>query len=562
MKVGIISINMYSKGLNFACPLHTYAFQQFLLQNNIDATVIDYKPIYYDNFNLKYPADYYKELYNKTQNTIPETEEAVKNKESKLKHYSTKMHAWESMRAERALRYDKLQNFIDNKYLKTDFCYDSDYLEVKDPGFDCYICATDVLWKNQPDYGYDRGFFLGSTCMEQKWKIAYSGSRGVYGTVKEEFFRYLEDFDAISVREKSLQEYIEENSPLQATRVLDPVLLHSPDFYENILIKPSEEHYILLYYVMEKANDTIKHAVAYAKKYNLKIIEITDHPIPNGKLSKYNGIDYTFRYDIGIEEWIGYIKYADCIFTNSFHGCCLSILFEKNFYVGIRKGDKVPNLLHLFGLESRMLLPQQDRRLRTRVKNKLVRYAEKYFPEFAARRNAIDYAPVRKTLHEMQTFSADFILSTLHEFENTERPYKDYTAYKKTLSYRILYNSKFKNMPFTWTYDEQSGTVRHLTSGSYEYQPAALLCLNNGTTQLAKNEFILEGYHFIGWNIRLRIDNRYFWYTETGALVEKTDYDQAKDGPCYLFKEQETLPFFNVNRIQTIVAEAIWEKNI
>ena len=55
MKIGIISINMYSKGLNFACPLHTYAFQQFLLEKGFDATVINYKPIYFDNFDLRNP---------------------------------------------------------------------------------------------------------------------------------------------------------------------------------------------------------------------------------------------------------------------------------------------------------------------------------------------------------------------------------------------------------------------------------------------------------------------------------------------------------------------------
>ena len=39
MKIGIISINMFSKGLNFACPLHNFAFQQFLLKNKIDNTI-------------------------------------------------------------------------------------------------------------------------------------------------------------------------------------------------------------------------------------------------------------------------------------------------------------------------------------------------------------------------------------------------------------------------------------------------------------------------------------------------------------------------------------------
>lgn len=61
MRVGIISINMYSKYLNFACPLHTFAFQQFLLQNGIDSTVINYQPIYFNGFDMENPYQYYKQ---------------------------------------------------------------------------------------------------------------------------------------------------------------------------------------------------------------------------------------------------------------------------------------------------------------------------------------------------------------------------------------------------------------------------------------------------------------------------------------------------------------------
>ena len=62
MKIGIISINMYSKGQNFACPLHNYAFQQFLLKHDIENTIISYTPIYFNDFDLRHPADYYTRL--------------------------------------------------------------------------------------------------------------------------------------------------------------------------------------------------------------------------------------------------------------------------------------------------------------------------------------------------------------------------------------------------------------------------------------------------------------------------------------------------------------------
>ena len=62
----------------------------------------------------------------------------------------------------------------------------------------------------------------------------------------------------------------------------------------------------------------------------------------------------------GIEEWLGYIMHADCIFTNSFHACCFSVLFEKQLYVGTRNGDKVTHLLDMFGLSGRRINKESD----------------------------------------------------------------------------------------------------------------------------------------------------------------------------------------------------------
>ena len=77
MKIGIISINMYSKYLNFACPLHTFAFQQFLLKNGFDVTVIDYKPIYFNNFDMIHPFNYYKKSIKQLKKENPELAQAL-----------------------------------------------------------------------------------------------------------------------------------------------------------------------------------------------------------------------------------------------------------------------------------------------------------------------------------------------------------------------------------------------------------------------------------------------------------------------------------------------------
>ncbi len=567
MKIGIISINMYSKGLNFACPIHTFAFQQFLLSHGIDCAVINYTPVYFDNFNLRHPSDYYEKLIEQKLQSKPDDEKKLDDWQKKIGDYQKKADSWKKLYHERESRYDKLQQFIDKYYIKTDICYNSDLLELEDPGFDCYICATDVIWKNQPGYGFDRGFFLGSSCMEQKWKLAYSASRGVYLAEKEEdkrlFFHYLEDFDAISVREKSLKDYIEENSELHVEQTLDPVLLQDASFYEKILIKPKEEHYVLLYYVMEKANDTIRAAVLYAKKHHLQIIEITDNAIEGGKASKLPecSCKCTFRFDIGIEEWLGYIRYADCIFTNSFHGTCFSILFEKDFYVGFRKNDKVRDLLSLLGLEKRYLNLYGDDDFISKIKHKLNLYVLKYLPSFLSPRGHIKYNKVRKNLEEKRQESSDFILSAIQSCEESERPVKDYDTFKRSLTYPVLYNGNYTESPLTWDYSEKNGAFQKFNNGMIEYREKGTLYQNDGKSQLKKNGYHQKGYKFIGWNLRFRIDTHMFWILNNGTYIDVNEYQPSIHGEKRLFSEEETIPFLPVNHIAVMVAEAVWQKN-
>lgn len=542
MRIGILSVNMHTKGLNFACPVHTYAFQQFLLANHIESEVIDYEANYYDNFNPRYPSEYYKEKCENLKKRPAATQEELEERDQKLAEMEKKRDAYAALYEERAVRYDKFQEFIEKYYIKTGQCYNSDLFEVIDPGFDCYICATDVVWKNNPNVGFDRGYFLASSCMENKWKLAYAASRGVPKPYTEEeqrlFFHQIEDIDWISVREASLKQFIEENSDRKAELVIDPVLFHDGDFYRKITKKPEEEHYILFYYAEERSKNALNQAIRYAKKYHLKIVELTNLPIKEGVLGGYDDVESVFRYDVGPDEWLGYIQYADYVFTNSFHACCFGILFEKKFFIGSRHGDKIANLLQTFGLSDRNI---EDTDLAP------------------AEEKEIDYAAVRKILKEKREESCGFLLNAIHEAQKGKKEPRDYESYKRTLTYPILYNSKTKSKNLTWTYQQEQGAVKTVGSGTREFTPRGLT-VNDGTGRLLKNEFRLPGHRFVGWNIRFRIDNYWFYYLADGSLKLKKDYRVNVDPPLYLFGETEAVPFLPVNRISVMVAEAVWEE--
>lgn len=556
MKIGIISINMYSKNLNFACPLHTWAFQQFLAKNYIDSTVIDYKPVYYDDhFDLRHPYESYRDKYEKLLEKKAEKEREGLSAESvlaKLEAVRGQMENYQALYREREIRYDKFQKFIRENYIKTETCYNAELLEVEDPGFDCYICVTDVIWRVIKNKGFDRAFFLDSSVMKGKYKIAYSASRGVFegytDKQQEEFLRMIEDIDEISVREDSLREWIEDYSEKDAVTVLDPVLLHDGEFWKSIAVEPEEKGYVLLYYVMEKAADTIRNAVQYAKQHNLDIVELSDRPFSQN----IEGVRHIVRYDIGPEEWLGYIRHAECIFTNSFHACCFSILFQKLFYVGNRNGDKVSCILKTFGLTGQRLKKEED------------------IEDMPAR---IDYNKVMVILKEKRKKSEDFIFNAIHHAEEQTKTGKISEngkagkvgkkvcagKTKKRKMYPIRYHSGITGERLDWNCNE--GIMEFLKSGAIEHYVKTEKLVNDGTARLKKNPFKSKGYIFRGWLLRIRSGNQWYWYMEDGTLGIRTDYNGDFDEKRKIFSDCAQIPCLPIAHIDVAVAEAVWEKN-
>lgn len=555
MKIGLIGINIYPKYLNFACGLHVWAFQQFLQQQGIEAKIIDYKPVHFDNFNMRHPVDHYKNKYQRLVKKTAQTPEEQEEKELELRELQKKIDDWGALYEEREIRYEKFQSFIDRHYIKTQETYDSDLLEIKDPGFDCYICVTDVIWGLLPVHTFDRAFLLASKAMEGKQKISYAVSRGVPKAYTQEqkalFFRSIEDIDDISVRERSLKEFIEENSNKEAAVVLDPVMLHNKEFWHQLSVKPEETGYILLYYVMEQAADTIARTVEYAKQHDLLIVELSDRPVKGGRV-KDDHVRHIARYDVSMEEWLGYLEYADCIFTNSFHGCCYAILFEKLFYVGNRDGDKVTNILETFGLQQLRMTKAKDGQ-----------------DVLADLPKEIDYEPVREILRNKQEQAKEFVFTALKKAEQrlSENIKKDparYEEHRRSLTYPLNYHSGKAGASHSYDTERLGAKVSSFASGAIEYSEAERLYKNDGASRLEKNRFFLEGHKFIGWSIRLKIDNHWFWYMSDGSLVPVKGFAEYKKQiglSKMLLPDEGTLPAIPVNRIRNMVAEANWERN-
>lgn len=266
-----------------------------------------------------------------------------------------------------------------NKYLTlTPLCTStSDIEKLEQP--DLYIAGSDQIWNDEIVHWED-GFFLHFQTGAKK--AAYAGSAGRDDFSEE--FRYLlknrlQDFCAVSVREEALQKVCLSEGIAEAVQVLDPVFLLSAKHYESILIKPRIHNYILLYET-EVNENCILAARKLARQFHLKIAQI----------NHINNRYHADRLYPGVSplEFLGLVKYADYIVTNSFHATAFSLIFEKQFWV--------------------IKLNNRFSRLESILKTAGVRNRVLYASEVDAS-DRIDYQPVNRKLKRARKQSVEFL---------------------------------------------------------------------------------------------------------------------------------------------------------
>lgn len=332
MRIGTISLNINAPDFNYGAMLHSWAFQQFLKKMDcVEHTeLIDYTMPVLEGQDLKHPI-------------LP----ALKGRHLKkllflLKNYN--MYA---------SRYKKFDCFIHDNICKTETKYTQDTLDKASLDYDCVICESDVIWSPGFSGGhFDRSFFLALNSMVKMKRIAYAPSmaNGDLNHNQEEELRELLKYpNYISCRESYEKDILEKYTNKPIEHVLDPVLLLNPEEYDNICDnRLINERYLLLYLPVDDNVKLRAYANEYAQNHGLKILEIST------KLKNYQNDRIKCIGDSGIEEFLSAIKYADMVFTNSFHAICFSILFKVQFYAFSRAYfGKVEDICKTFGLENR-----------------------------------------------------------------------------------------------------------------------------------------------------------------------------------------------------------------
>lgn len=223
---------------------------------------------------------------------------------------------------------------------------------------DCILLSgSDQVWSTL-NHEID-GFYLFDFVHNEKTrKVSYAASIGVSELTEEQLAYYrkaLKDFSAVSLREKAAYDLLKGSLDNKIIRQdLDPTLLFDGDFWNDaVSLKKPNRQYVFVY-MLRPRNEVIKVARRLAKSRGLDIIYMglyTNH---------YRGIKTIA--DGGVEDFLYYIKNADYVVTNSFHGTVFSILFEKHF-VSCRIASTVSraeSLLELVGLKNHLIDKKTD----------------------------------------------------------------------------------------------------------------------------------------------------------------------------------------------------------
>lgn len=330
MKIGIITFH-YAH--NYGAVLQAYALCSKLRKEGYDAKIVDLRRSFIYNQYLPLELFYFYNNY-RCQN-------------SKLLSLIKACKCYWANR-KRDIQWKRFDKFINNVLPHTKRIFEVN--EIDKLGLDAYISGSDQIWNDHLTNGFDSLYFCDGFGID-KLKIAYAASNGFESIDDDKFETFkslISNFDAISIREKGLSDFLKAKG-VSNTNVLDPIFLLDKNDWANISAKVPCSNYLLTYSFSEEPN-FFSDVLSFAKSKGLKVVSIL--------FNHRDDIDPDIIQitDAGPMEFLGYFRNASFVITNSFHGTAFSILHEKQFVcVPPQKArGRIDSLLMNLGLTDRI----------------------------------------------------------------------------------------------------------------------------------------------------------------------------------------------------------------
>ncbi|SDB32182.1 polysaccharide pyruvyl transferase family protein [Butyrivibrio sp. INlla16] len=231
---------------------------------------------------------------------------------------------------------------------------------------DGFLLGSDQLWVDWYKDLVGHIFYL-AFADEKKKKIAYATSlgRSDFQTTDREkitISMLLRRFDAISVRETSGVNICKERFGIDTLRMLDPVFLCKKSHYDKAADESNlifDEPYVF-FYILDLTEEKKKMVHAIEKALMLKAVVLLD--------MRFEIIDDAIREELNIisnatiEDFISLIRNSAFIVTDSHHGACFGLIYEKQMITicNDRRGaTRFESLFQLLKLEKCLIKENQ-----------------------------------------------------------------------------------------------------------------------------------------------------------------------------------------------------------
>ncbi len=220
---------------------------------------------------------------------------------------------------------------------------------------DAFMTGSDQLWVSSYIKSVGYTFFL-DFVDDRKKKIAYATSLGyeAFEGTEEECVRasaFLKNFDWVSVREISGVDACRKSFGVEAVRMLDPVFLCERGHYD-ILADASahtqeKEEYLLCYILdptpeKERAIQYVQEKLGILKKV---ILDMKTYDKSREIWKSGDVLD-----QVTIEDFLSLIRGCRFLVSDSHHGICFGLIYQKNFLCIANKGRGLTRFESLFNL--------------------------------------------------------------------------------------------------------------------------------------------------------------------------------------------------------------------
>lgn len=315
-----IGLSLAFTGTNYGALWQAYATQRIIEQLGYDTEIIDYQKEKKHEFIHCIGAYYGYALETLENWKKRKVAAAITLDESHKENIRLRKQHADDFRAKR------LSHIITVKGLEnlTEYCKNH---------YSAVLVGSDQLWLPMTAFTYFRTLRFVPEGMR---RISYATSLGVSDFPRytwKKSAEYWNAIDFLSVREQQGADIIQKICGKRAVVVLDPTYMLTKDEWE-MHVPPKrivDDGYVLCFLLGN--NPAMKHlAKCYAQDHGLRLVSIMSNEIATDEKEIADEV----LLGQSPESFINLIRYADCVFTDSFHGFAFSIINEKQVYVTYR----------------------------------------------------------------------------------------------------------------------------------------------------------------------------------------------------------------------------------